>query len=95
MTPSEFDGLAKLARLGLTPEEKEALRHQMESILGYVAKLQEVKTVNVTVHFPNVRKTGSPLRTDEPADSLPASDALAQAPKKAWDFFSVPQILED
>ena len=94
MTPAEFDDLAKLARLALSPQEKETLRHQMEGILGYVEKLKGLDTSDVP---PLVNVAGTPalLRKDAPAESLPPSGALAQAPKKTWDFFTVPQVLED
>ncbi len=94
MTPAEFDDLAKLARLALTPAEKETLRHQMEVILGYVKKLEEVD-IGGAEHTITVPRALAPPREDTPANTLPTSDALAQAPKKAWDFFAVPQILED
>ena len=39
--------IAKLARLHLTIEEVETYRHQIDSILSYIEKLQEVDTTGV------------------------------------------------
>lgn len=94
MTPAEFDDLARLARLALTPAEKEALRHQMEAILEYVETLKKLDTSDAPSPS-GVAGAQAPLRDDIPHGTLSAAEALAQAPKKAWDFFTVPQVLED
>lgn len=94
MSPSEFDDLALLARLALSPEEKEALRHQMEGILIYVEQLKEVDTAAAPA-MGHAAGLAMPLREDKPRPGLPPADALKGAPKRAWDFFAVPQVLED
>ncbi len=93
MNPAEFDDLAKLARLALTPAERESLRHQMEAILEYVETLKKLDTTDVPMA--NAAGSAAPLRDDVPCNTLPPAEALDQAPKKAWDFFAVPQVLED
>ena len=35
------------------------------------------------------------MRDDEPGPCLPQSDALANAPDRAGEFFRVPRIIED
>ena len=85
--------VAHLARLSLSPDEELKLGAQLESILGYIAKLKEadVSGVEPTAHaFPLVNVT----RPDELRPSMPAEDALRNAPAKANGLFIVPKIVE-
>ncbi|MEA3272168.1 MAG: Asp-tRNA(Asn)/Glu-tRNA(Gln) amidotransferase subunit GatC [Patescibacteria group bacterium] len=60
----EVEHIAKLARLGLTEDEKKKFQDQISSILGYVEKLQKVDTKNVE---PTAQVTGliNAIREDE------------------------------
>jgi aspartyl-tRNA(Asn)/glutamyl-tRNA(Gln) amidotransferase subunit C len=85
--------VAHLARLSLSPDEELKLGAQLESILGYIAKLKEadVSGVEPTAHaFPLVNVT----RPDELRPSMPHEDALRNAPNTANGLFIVPKIVE-
>jgi aspartyl-tRNA(Asn)/glutamyl-tRNA(Gln) amidotransferase subunit C len=93
LTPKQVHDLVQLARLELTAIELDTLVPQLGDILGYVAQLQQVNTEGVEplAHALDVVNV---FRADEPAPSLPASEALANAPRRQQDFFSVPAVLD-
>ena len=85
--------VAHLARLQLTPDEEIKLGAQLDGILGYIEKLNELDVTGVepTAHAtPRVNVT----RPDEIRPSLPHDDALRNAPAQANGLFMVPKIVE-
>lgn len=95
MSAGNFDigYVAHLARISLSPDERERLGAQLGQILGYVDKLREVNVEGVepTAHaFPLVNVT----RADETRPSLPHDEAMRNAPKAANGLFVVPKIVE-
>jgi aspartyl-tRNA(Asn)/glutamyl-tRNA(Gln) amidotransferase subunit C len=90
----EVDQVARLARLELSPEEKERMREQLDRILGYIDKLRRLDTEGVppTSHFVPMVNV---MREDEPRPCLPSEEMLANAPDRQGDFFRVPRIIED
>lgn len=92
ISKEEVEHVARLARLCLAEEEKERLRRQLDRILGYVEKLNELDMENVEsvshgVFLENI------LREDEVKPSLPVNEALANAPDKKGNYFKVPRII--
>ena len=85
--------VAKLARLEFSPEEKEIFTRQLDAILTYVDKLNELDTAGVepTSH---VLPINNVFRDDVPRPSLAPDDALMNAPDRAEDFYRVPKIIE-
>lgn len=47
LTDEQIDHVAALARLDVTPDEKETFRAQLSSVLEYVSKLGEADTTDV------------------------------------------------
>lgn len=47
LSTQDVEHIAKLSRLHLSPEEIETYKGQLDSILGYIEKLQEVDTTGV------------------------------------------------
>lgn len=94
ITLAEVEHVARLARLGLSAEEKERMRSQLEVILGYVAQLQEVDTEGVppTSH---VLALANVFREDEVRPPYPSDAMLANAPELEDGLFRVPRILEE
>ena len=90
----EVEHVAKLARLAVSEEEKEAMSRQLSEILTYVGKLNELDTSKVepTSH---VLDLSNVVRDDVVRDSLPAAEALANAPDREGDHFRVPKIIEE
>lgn len=89
----EVEEIALLARLQLSADETERLRGELSSILGYIEKL---KACDVTGVEPMTHAVPMdlPLREDVLGPSLSTDEALAAAPKRAEDSFSVPRVIE-
>lgn len=89
----EIDGLAALARLNLTENEKELFSGQVGSIIEYIGKLNELDTTRVepTAHVLPIKNV---FREDGLRASLPQDKALKNAPQKDDGFYSVPKIIE-
>ena len=90
----DVEHVARLARLALTDGELERMREQLNGILAYIEKLNELDTSDVeptshAVPLVNV------MRDDEAGPCLPREEALANAPDRAGEFFRVPRIIED
>ncbi len=85
--------IAKLARLSVTEEEKELFGSQLEGILAYMEKLNELDTKNVepTSH---VLSLSNVMRDDIARPSIPREDALMNAPDHTDKFYRVPKIIE-
>ncbi|MDP9118818.1 MAG: Asp-tRNA(Asn)/Glu-tRNA(Gln) amidotransferase subunit GatC, partial [Actinomycetota bacterium] len=77
----DIDHVARLARLGLTEEEKAQLRDQLGMILEHAAKVSEVAADDVppTAH---AIPRANVYRDDTPEPSIPQGEALANAPER-------------
>lgn len=84
--------IAQLARLDLSDSEIETMTRQLDTILQYVAKLDELDTegVAVTTHTQNVVNT---FRDDRKQASLPRDKALAASPLHNGEAFVVPRVI--
>lgn len=94
ISKEEVEKVAKLARLEITETEKEAFSGQLSSILTYMEQLKGLNTEGVEPTATVLEQTNV-FREDEVRPSLPADQALANAPGQADGFFSVPKILEE
>lgn len=92
ITREEVLHVAKLARLELTGEEVERMTGQLDAILSYVAKLEELDTtgVSVTTHTQQVVNA---FREDEVRPSLPRERALVNGPEQNGETFVVPRVI--
>jgi aspartyl-tRNA(Asn)/glutamyl-tRNA(Gln) amidotransferase subunit C len=81
--------VARLARLALTDEEVERLGAQLNAILEAVGKVSELdlEGVEPTAHPLNLVNVWA---EDEPRESLPVEEVLANAPEREEGFFKVP-----
>lgn len=93
ITLQAVEYVAKLARLKLTLEEKEGLVSQLDRILQYMDKLNELDTTQVepTSHPFDI---GNVLREDVVTESSFAEDLLKAAPKREGRFLVVPRVIE-
>jgi len=89
----DIDHAAKLARLNISQSEKELFTAQVQSILHYIEKLNELDTTSVepTAHILPINNV---FREDSLRESLPRHKALQNAPQKDEDFYRVPRIIE-
>jgi aspartyl-tRNA(Asn)/glutamyl-tRNA(Gln) amidotransferase subunit C len=93
LTIAEVEHIAKLARLELTPDEKELYREQLSAILDYAARLQAVDTGGI-LPTSSVLAARSVLRPDQAKPGLPLEDLLRNAPQAAADQFVVPPVFD-
>ena len=93
LTTAEVEHLAKLARLGLSEEDKTKFEQQLSIILDHFDVLRQLDTEGVppTAHTLPLENVFSP---DEPRPSFPPEDILANAPLAEDGFFRVRAVLE-
>ena len=86
--------IGKLSRIELSDEEVRTFSGQLEAILEYIDKLQELDTsaVEPMAHAVELHNV---LACDAPAAGLTTEQALANAPRRDGDFFSVPKVIEE
>jgi aspartyl-tRNA(Asn)/glutamyl-tRNA(Gln) amidotransferase subunit C len=92
LTRDEVLHVAELARLSLGPEEIELFTRQLNDILAYVEKLQELDTADVAPMTHAVPVTNA-FREDEVREGLPRDLALDNAPAREEGNFLVPRII--
>jgi len=92
ITREEVHHVARLARLEFSEKQEERLTVQMNSILGYMDKLNEVDTAGLP---PMSHATGlrNVFREDTTGDSLKREHALDNAPADDGVNFVVPKII--
>jgi len=96
ITPEDVAYVAALAHLELSSEERARMREQLDSILSYVEKLNQLDTTQVE---PMAQVLAEPrpeavLREDQTAPGLTQEAALAGAPDADATFFKVPKVIE-
>ena len=79
ITREQVRHVAALARLELSPQEEERIAGELEAILGYVDKLNELDVTNVepTSHVFDV---GAAFREDEVRNEPAVDELLENAP---------------
>ncbi len=109
VTDKDVAYVAELANLDLTDEERRGMLRDLNSILDYVERLNELDTSDV----PAMAQVSDRYGVDEGKQgserfayanredileglrkSLPHAEALANAPDADEDFFRVPKVIE-
>lgn len=96
ITRAEVLKIAALANLHFSEPELEDFTAQFQHILNYIEKLKEVEVEGVapTSHIALVEPAEMPVfREDETRPSLPAEEALMNAPDPGNNHFRVPKVL--
>ncbi len=93
ITPEEVRRVAMLARLRLTPDEEKRLTGQLDKILQYVDKLNQLDVSQIEP-FTHAVDIVNALREDEATNRPGVTELLANAPEKDQTFFKVPKIIE-
>jgi aspartyl-tRNA(Asn)/glutamyl-tRNA(Gln) amidotransferase subunit C len=94
VTQEDVEKVAKLARLDVSPAEREAFARQLSQILTHVETLKQFDTKGIEPTA-TVLGQGNVFRDDVVRPSLSVDKALANAPEREADGFSVPRILEE
>ena len=106
VTEKDVAYVADLANLELTAQERQRMLKDLNSILDYIDRLNELDTSDVppmaqiSARFgqSDVKKAGdgdaSAWREDIPVPSLAHTEAMKNAPETDGDFFKVPKVIE-
>src|SRR5690349_5766873 len=86
------DKLAHLARLKFDAAEKEEIKNDLQKMIAFVEKLNELDTTGVE---PLLHMTDevNVLREDHVEGSISREDALKNAPEHDEQFFRVPKVI--
>jgi len=92
ISTEEVRQVAHLARLEMNQDEIDSLTSQLDQILSYVDKLNELDTSGVipTTHSLSLQNA---FREDTVRPSLEQDHALANAPEENGEAFVVPKII--
>ena len=93
VTRGTIEHVANLARLNFSEEEKEKLTLEMENIISYVDKLNELDTSKVKP-MEHVIPIKNVLREDKAEESYDREKILANAPSSEDGCFKVPKVVE-
>jgi aspartyl-tRNA(Asn)/glutamyl-tRNA(Gln) amidotransferase subunit C len=92
LNKKDIEHIAKLAKLKFTDDEIDKLAPQLNGILDYVEKLNELDTENVEPLSHPVANTNV-FREDKLKESVPTEEALKNAPQKDEKYFKVPKVI--
>jgi len=86
------DKLAMLSRLHFNETEKEAIKNDLQKMISFVDKLNELDTAGIE---PLMHITGNinVLRADDQTGSCSREEALSNSPVKDEQFFKVPKVI--
>ncbi len=92
MSGFDVERVARLASLGLTPQEAKRLSEEFKAILEFV---DEVRALPLEGVHPSVHALAPPMpfEDDKPHRSLSEEAALCDAPESQDGFLKVPQVL--
>lgn len=85
--------IAHLARLEVKANEEKGLLEDLNKIVHWTKKLQEVDTTGVRP-LAIMSAEQNVLQEDKPQKPLSHNQALANAPEKDSNYFRVPQVKE-
>lgn len=90
----EVKHIAKLAKLEFTEDEMGKLTHDLNEILEYVEKLNELDTENVEP-LSHPIEGSNVFRNDELQRSVEIEQALKNAPDATHEYFKVPKVIKN
>jgi aspartyl-tRNA(Asn)/glutamyl-tRNA(Gln) amidotransferase subunit C len=91
---SQVKKVAKLARLDLSDAEIEEFAGQLNAIIDYVERMNQLNTDGVEP-LAHCLPVSNVFRDDNVKESLGTEKTLANAPEQDGQFFKVPKILEE
>ena len=99
VTEKDVSYVAALAHLELTEEERARMLKDLNSILGYIDRLNQLDTSNAEPMAQIASRYGlgaeaGVMRADELRPSLPRAEVMQNAPASDGIFFKVPKVIE-
>jgi len=93
VTNELVEKLAHLARLKFNETEKEEIRNDLEKMIGFVEKLNELDLEGVEPLL-YMSDEVNVLREDEVKGSISREEALKNAPLHDKQYFKVPKVIK-
>jgi aspartyl-tRNA(Asn)/glutamyl-tRNA(Gln) amidotransferase subunit C len=93
ISKKEVEYVAHLARLAIDEAQKDKFTSQLNDILLYIDKLNELDTKGVEPMTHAIAVTNA-FREDIIIDSIGTEKSLANAPDARGEFFRVPKVIE-
>ncbi|HTB99617.1 MAG TPA: Asp-tRNA(Asn)/Glu-tRNA(Gln) amidotransferase subunit GatC [Ferruginibacter sp.] len=87
------DKLANLSRLQFDAAEKVAIKADLQSMIQFIDKLNELDTTGIEPLL-HMSDNVNVLRADEVQGSISREDALKNAPVHDEQFFKVPKVIQ-
>lgn len=94
VTDKLVDNLAHLARLQFNDQEKAEIKKDLQKMIAFVDKLNELDTSNVSPLL-HMSDNVNMLRKDEVKGSVERNEALSNAPEKTDKYFKVPKVINN
>ncbi|MDT3697220.1 MAG: Asp-tRNA(Asn)/Glu-tRNA(Gln) amidotransferase subunit GatC [Ignavibacterium sp.] len=94
VTKKDVEEIASLAKLKFTDEEMQSFTIQMNEILAYMDKLNELDTENIKPLSHPVEQVNI-FREDKLKESVSVEEALKNSPDKTDQHFKVPKVIGD
>ena len=94
VTKKDVEYVAELARLSFNEDEKESLASDLNQILNYVEKLQELDTEKEDI-IVNPYYIENKFREDEITPSIKLEEVLKNAPETLEEYVLVPTIIRE
>ena len=101
VTLDDVRRVAELANLELTTEEEPKMQRDLNAILDYIGRLNELDTAGIPAMAQvgemlggSALEQGEGLRADEVRPSLERSEVMSVAPESDGRFFKVPKVIE-
>ena len=93
ITEEIVDHIAHLARLEFEGADKDGIRNDMQNIITFMDRLNELDTENVEPLI-FMSDEVNRLRDDVAQVTVSQKEALKNAPKKDSDYFRIPKVLD-
>ncbi len=93
LTQENVKKIAKLARIEMPVGRLEVMTKEINSIMGWIEQLKEVNVDGITP-MAGVGHNTLRLRRDEVTDGNCTDDVLRNAPKKAFNCYVVPKMVD-
>jgi len=93
ITKEIIEKTAHLARLKFDPSEEVSIEEDLQKMINWLDKLQEVDTEGIEPLTHMTAELNS-LREDKAEDTISRQDALQNAPKHDSKYFRVPKVIK-
>jgi aspartyl-tRNA(Asn)/glutamyl-tRNA(Gln) amidotransferase subunit C len=85
--------LANLSRLEFSETEKEEIKNDLEKMIGFIDKLNELDTTGVAPLL-HMSENINIFREDEVRDEINREEVFRNAPLHNEEFFKVPKVIK-